>query len=1210
MPLVSLRPRYNHSEHHIYLDYLAASLKGRHDQNIALTGNYGTGKSSVLDGLSRRSDFRSLARHPVTISLATLSSDQDHVSGADTTNIIQKEIVKQLLYSESPRKMAASRYHRIKPFSWRSSVGLAFGTAAALLSFAYLLGFRPPSAITWAEGFLGQFLWYSALLLLSSAVVVSIARLLYGRMRIGQVAAVGVSVSLEERSDSYFDQFLDEIVYFFAKTKCDLLIIEDIDRFDDTQIFEALRALNTILNRSGQIRRKPVRFVYAIKDGIFDKIGKVGASQDDLKSFRPDEAARTSRTKFFDLVIPIVPFITHENSRDLLKDELAGRVQIATQQVEINPKLIELVARHIPDMRLVRNIVNEFEVFLPIIICKEGISELSPDRLFAMIVYKNFHLADYERIVVGRSVLDDVYEVSRNIANTNLARINDEIRLKSPASRTADAKKEKARELGERLDPLGFIGLSTNHELNRSSISESCIYEQSFWQKVSLGEVSSFRFHTGRTWKNLRQADIEKAVGAIPGADYWDSKVVADVREEWKHLRDDRELLRHPAMRQLLRRKDLVSDKGESLTAAMARLKVSDLVRELILGGWIDEYFALYVSRFHDTYMGAPARNYLVQVVRDSHVDFNFSFGNLSERERNIEALLGETENYIFETRSIFNVEIFDYLLAMHDRRIIPTLKMMVAQGIDIPTIPDTEASRFLKSYLDSGHEQVALFSMLAPLWPGVFAFIANSNLRPEVLNYALLEADRTLEYKTAPFIQDYFDRCHRELLVLASSPQGFNAAHVITRLGLSIPSLDLLDPAARKVFVNAKAYKLDEANLACAIGDEQNLAYAIDEKPDLALDIIKSKDAEVYAYVTSNLKRYLEIVEESTATPAPISDSSQFCSVLSDLAETDDAELGAFLAALPEEVVCEDIDDVPESLWGLLAVKRRLKMSAHNIERYIEERGELDEDILASLEACVALDVPDEDTWSEERAQSLAIQLINYGDLTVEARVRLVQTLDLDDYVPLESISDRSHHMLTAKLREADLVEDCPSAYRRVGNDWVSQEYYLRSAPDFVTYIDEVTVAAQAVNNIFRSQSVADEIKNAMLDRVERYREVLSPPGALAIVDYARKRHCPISAVQLVMLARKLEEPEPLVGLIAQVAGSLDASELRDILSAMPKPYCELPMPNKRPSLPNTAEDLAILERLQELGIVLKILSPEKKSGRKDALYHSKPRG
>ncbi|WP_445262397.1 YobI family P-loop NTPase, partial [Pseudomonas sp. EA_15y_Pfl1_P102] len=149
------------------------------------------------------------------------------------------------------------------------------------------------------------------------------------------------------------------------------VLFEDIDRFNDSHIFETLRALNTLLNASPQIK-KPIRFIYAIKDSIFDRIGL------DIEGRRPNtevltthepaqaEAIRANRTKFFDLVIPVVPFITHRSARNLAL-QLLGQIEH-----KVAPELLDLATQYVPDMRLLKNIRNEFIVFRDRIFSGDG----------------------------------------------------------------------------------------------------------------------------------------------------------------------------------------------------------------------------------------------------------------------------------------------------------------------------------------------------------------------------------------------------------------------------------------------------------------------------------------------------------------------------------------------------------------------------------------------------------------------------------------------------------------------------------------------------------------------------------------------------------------------------------------------------------------------------------------------------------------------
>ncbi len=77
-------------------------------------------------------------------------------------------------------------------------------------------------------------------------------------------------------------------------------------------------------------------------------------------------------------------------------------------------EVVDVVSAHITDMRLIKNICNEFDVFRSRILREDGLKELTPDKLFASIVYKNLFLVDYENIRNGTSLLDEMYKAYRD----------------------------------------------------------------------------------------------------------------------------------------------------------------------------------------------------------------------------------------------------------------------------------------------------------------------------------------------------------------------------------------------------------------------------------------------------------------------------------------------------------------------------------------------------------------------------------------------------------------------------------------------------------------------------------------------------------------------------------------------------------------------------------------------------------------------------
>lgn len=328
--------------------HLTEALEDSRNRNIALTGRYGAGKSSVLDRFV--ADQNKLDKNVLRISISTLGPDNDE----DLTNRIQKELVKQLLYRAKPGEIRRSRFARPKPLTWWRALLESAGATAAIVGLLWLFGLWPVQEVLGVSDptLVAAMLFTVTFVLLVLGVVWSVRWLLGDRL-VSKVSTAGLSIQLEKKADSYFDAYLDEIVAFFETTNPDIVVFEDLDRFDDARIFDSLRELNTLLNASAHWSKRkdrPLRFIYAIKDSIFEKIGKPQAEKDRAgESGTPGEGAlaaelarpadaqqnsqwyrtsdiaaaeteRANRTKFFEIVVPIVPFLSHNNSRDLLSD--------------------------------------------------------------------------------------------------------------------------------------------------------------------------------------------------------------------------------------------------------------------------------------------------------------------------------------------------------------------------------------------------------------------------------------------------------------------------------------------------------------------------------------------------------------------------------------------------------------------------------------------------------------------------------------------------------------------------------------------------------------------------------------------------------------------------------------------------------------------------------------------------------------------------
>ncbi|MCS2331536.1 hypothetical protein NXW93_10765 [Parabacteroides distasonis] len=362
---------------------LARKLEEKDILNIALTGPYGSGKSSIL-----RSLMKDYCKYKyLSISLATLKSpldDKKNKIDIDTmNNRIEYSILQQLIYKEKQETLYNSRLKRIYHKSTWAQYALSF--AIILYIVALIIVFEPsflkvdwicnrlsnPVLNKWSDIFALSYI-FGATIIFAQKTIKSL-----GNSKLNKLNLKNGEIELKENKEdtSVFNKHMDEIVYFFEVTDYNVVIIEDLDRFNNTDIFLKLREVNQLLNQSNSVGRK-VTFIYAVKDDMFF-----------------DE----ERTKFFDYITTVIPIINSSNSADKLKEELEIK-----GFSDLNVEVMDSLAFFIDDMRLLKNIVNEYAQY------REKLDEkLDQNKLLTMIVYKNYHPKDFADLHKGKGVLYD-----------------------------------------------------------------------------------------------------------------------------------------------------------------------------------------------------------------------------------------------------------------------------------------------------------------------------------------------------------------------------------------------------------------------------------------------------------------------------------------------------------------------------------------------------------------------------------------------------------------------------------------------------------------------------------------------------------------------------------------------------------------------------------------------------------------------------------
>lgn len=416
-----LGPEYDEERHGAYLDMLTDALNDSRCLNVALSGPYGCGKSSILEEYRRRNQKSTLA---VSLwSLTSQSGDSEEPSHEVSTGRIEQEIVRQIMYSGKHRKMPYSRFNRIHP------VGRFCRAAyAVLIAFLVFLGVLIHDEglvlelFSQAPSYLPNAMRACYYFVIACLAVHAAIPWIAGHLRGGKISTGVASLTVERDESSYFDKYLDEIIYFFETNPFDTVIFEDLDRFDNPHVYMGLRDLNLILNNApGVVKRgllkstKPIRFIYALKDGVFES----GLTAWDSEGCRPDTGMSkipgSNRVKFFDAIVPVIPFLSSINAFEMALPLFDGLLQS-----EKSRDVLRVVAPHLVDMRVLKELRNEYLLMTNALLGNTDNSPASElgiteEGVLAMAAYKCARPSDYENIACGSSDLDHVYDLHQQL---------------------------------------------------------------------------------------------------------------------------------------------------------------------------------------------------------------------------------------------------------------------------------------------------------------------------------------------------------------------------------------------------------------------------------------------------------------------------------------------------------------------------------------------------------------------------------------------------------------------------------------------------------------------------------------------------------------------------------------------------------------------------------------------------------------------------
>lgn len=640
-----LSPIDDFKRHKEYIIRLKNAIDQPNVFNIALTGSYGAGKSSILK------TFKAYypEYHYVNVSLASfvevnLSDGDNTVKGKEDSFEEQLEysILQQLFYHVKATNIPESRFGRIERTSSRKRILMTVSILIFVVANLFLFCQEQVTKyfLIPAEVLKYSFLFGISICVFIIGILVFLFQLILfiKKISIKNLTLDKATLEFEEKKNvSIMNRYLDEILYLFQEKKYNVVIFEDIDRFENTHIFTKLRELNLILNQSEEIGRRII-FLYALKDDIF--------------------ANAEERTKFFDYIVPVIPFVNASNSGDLFRRKITD---LHIPEAEVSSSFITDISVFVNDMRVLTNVVNEFDLYRNLLDKK-----LKKEKLLAMILYKNLYPTDFSLLHQNKGVVYESFMSVETLRDEILE--DDRTRINKFNSDIQNINEECLRNLNElyaviigkfiTLYPDGGWYLYCDNK--RRGINE--FYSDENILKILNGQVGFSENYYGPRF--FSKEDIKKALGN--SYDYVKRKelIQSIADDKIKTLRDKRKVLMDDIA---AIDKYTLSDIAKTYRDIFEHVEIPKgeeekykVLKYFLEKGYIDEEYFFYISIFQEGRLTPSDQEFLLSIKFNAPKEFDYKLQEIPSLIQNLSVV-------DYDHKGILNKDLLKYCLLHED---------------------------------------------------------------------------------------------------------------------------------------------------------------------------------------------------------------------------------------------------------------------------------------------------------------------------------------------------------------------------------------------------------------------------------------------------------------------------------------------------------------------------------------------------------------
>lgn len=1127
-----LAPTDNLSNDQKYVETLDWALNDERIKNIAITGPYGAGKSSIIASYLKKRPY--IKKRSLNISLANFSKKKNDIVENETKKFdekdIQRSILKQLFYKTKPSKIPLSRYRKLyKPNAVKIFMLLvltfllvlmisyifnysAFNRNIGLIDTAYkrLVSEKIPSILI--------ILIVTVIVFLVIGVIIKLISYLYSRFSISKINLGSFAEASQDIGSSIFDKNMDEIMYFFENTGYRIVFFEDLDRWDNSSIFLHLRELNSTLNRD-ELIREPIIFIYAIGDDFFNN----------------DE----ERTKFFDFIIPVIPVMTSTNAGEFLINKLKS-------YKDISDKFVYDVSPYISNIRILDNICNEFGIYEPIIIRHQKL-QLSREKLLALIIFKNLYPKDFVDLEKEKGIVKDAFEKKDEYIEQIRKSIQADI--SAERERLKDIKEDNFSSYKEVISVFlaavtGYKGLATYFYCSRTSdiTADQLISKEKSLTDLKDGEVYqiNFRHFSGdRDYIQERLSDklIDKYIKHVDLIGQKNETGIEKLQQNIEHQKEKIEKLGTTTLKDLIDKYNIIDQFPDDVMK-------NDLLVFLLRRGYIDEQYANYINYFKGTSITNEDQNFILSIKNRRGLTQDFHLTKVKN-------IVSRLQDFEFSQKEIYNNDLLNYLLVATKQDEIKKLDNFISQLAD----EADDSWEFIEEYLyHAGKNESKFIQKLAHAWPNMLIYLKNR---------ADISSKKFDEYFDLIFINanvEDIQAMNKENVITKylssdkTSLQKFNEISVdraksildVIPVKFSDNSFEQIDGDLFWYIINHNDYQIDYSVLYAILGV---INHSLQENFDqhAYTNLLELDDELPINKYLLDKDNVLHFVNKIILTPSNTKETWKAINSL--LTKVDDQKVQKQILK-HETYTFINIDDLATDYWNIALETNKIEPTWSNVIKYWN-KYKFSTDLIDFINKDVdQIKKDDPNNCSPEFRKAFVTE--DNEKIEDSTYVTLLSKLEIADLnLDLAAIPERILRILVEDKKiefSKDTYEDIESV-----NNEIAVEFVLNNQIEALANFDNISFESVAMSLLADSRTKEDVINRI----IENYGYLYSKVTKAVALNLFDKKSIVFRKNWFDAIWKYLNDDQKIKWLL-QNMNNLELEDFENCFEDMSKPYCE----------------------------------------------------